>query len=89
MFVIGLIGIFIGVIDPFLKQRSPVFLCFPLAACSFPFFVLSFPYMFFGARAVPHLGEPQTLKSWRLQYWIPLSLLGVLMALFVQWHYGR
>ena len=84
MLAFGTFGLFIAVGVPFLQHRSPSLVCFPLAAFSLPFFVLSFPCIAFGMRAVRYLGEPQTFKSWRPQYWMPLSLLGVLAAAWVQ-----
>lgn len=88
MLIFGTFGLFIAIGIPLLQRRSPSSLCFPLAAFSLPFFALSFPYIAFGKRAVRYLGEPQSLKSWHPQYWVPLSLLGMLAATWVQHHYG-
>ncbi|MBE1159902.1 hypothetical protein [Dyella acidiphila] len=87
MLAIGAFGLFISIGVPLLQHKPPTLLCFPIAAFSLPFFALSFPYIAFGMRAVRHFGEPQNIRDWRPKYWIPLSLLGMLAALWIDHHY--
>jgi asparagine N-glycosylation enzyme membrane subunit Stt3 len=77
---IGFLGLLFGAVLPSnIGVNEIILLSFGL-----PSLVTGALYIGWGQNIVPHLGEPQNMKSWRLRYWAPLFVIGFILALVLR-----